>query len=382
MKITVKYLSIILFLSISVLFISFGGQKAEWKGKIEIEDGVKVINNPGEPLYGEITFELEEDLSIGGEDDENYLFYSVRDIGVDDDGNIYVLERGNLRIQKFDRDGNYLCTMGRIGQGPGEFEWAFQLLINDENGIIGMLENRKIIVFDMDGNHLDKDISLVSFMFPLIVDSSGNYWGVDMEYLEGDYVTGNIFHIFVKLDQQGQIVKKIAKFPFHQFQERSGEGSRSTTTGEEYDLRIESVGEKNIVYGYSKEYELNIINLDGDLVLKISKDEPYQKFTSVERKKYKEIKLPTHRPFFYYLYSDSEGRIYTLKNNVFPLEDKEREFDIFSKDGYYLYRTVIPFIPFVIKDGFFYTRILDNDTGGVFVRRYKIKNWDQIKTGI
>ncbi len=66
----------ILFLAICILLVitfvySADRQKPQWKGKIEYENGVKVIKNPNEPLYGEITFELEEDLSIGNEEDEN-----------------------------------------------------------------------------------------------------------------------------------------------------------------------------------------------------------------------------------------------------------------------------------------------------------------------
>ena len=40
-------------------------QNPQWKGEIEYENGIKVIMNPQEPLYGKIEFELEEDLSIG-----------------------------------------------------------------------------------------------------------------------------------------------------------------------------------------------------------------------------------------------------------------------------------------------------------------------------
>ena len=64
------------------------------------------------------------------------------------------------------------------------------------------------------------------------------------------------------------------------------------------------------------------------------------------------------------------------------IEDVEKTFDVFSKDGYYLYKTVFPFAPFVIKDGFFYTRVVNEDTGEVFVKRFRIKNWEQIKEGI
>jgi hypothetical protein len=64
--------SIALFLFVFIIFVSAEQQKVQWKGKIEYEDGVEVIKNPNEPLYGEITFDLVEDLSIGNEDDENY----------------------------------------------------------------------------------------------------------------------------------------------------------------------------------------------------------------------------------------------------------------------------------------------------------------------
>jgi len=39
-------------------------QKPQWKGKIEYENGVKVIKNPREPLYGKITLELEEHTEL------------------------------------------------------------------------------------------------------------------------------------------------------------------------------------------------------------------------------------------------------------------------------------------------------------------------------
>ncbi len=42
-------------------------------------------------------------------------------MAIDRDGNIYVLDSANTRIQKFGPDGKYLATIGRKGQGPGEF---------------------------------------------------------------------------------------------------------------------------------------------------------------------------------------------------------------------------------------------------------------------
>ena len=90
---------ILITLVLLILFISlaFQKQKAEWKGTIEKENGVKVIKNPREPLYGEIEFQLEEDLRIGNEENENYMFFMLPSISVDSEENILVLDRGNCR---------------------------------------------------------------------------------------------------------------------------------------------------------------------------------------------------------------------------------------------------------------------------------------------
>ncbi len=87
-------------------------------------------------------------------------------------------------------------------------------------------------------------------------------------------------------------------------------------------------------------------------------------------------------PFFYSILTDSEGRIY-IQTNTEDLEPTQlRPYDIFSRSGYYLYKTFLAIHPEVIKGGFLYTRTRDEETGDEIVQRYKIKNWDQIKTGI
>ncbi len=60
-----KHSLIIIILVCIFLSAAYSQQKAEWKGTIEKENGVEIIKNPSEPLYGEITLNLEEDLSIG-----------------------------------------------------------------------------------------------------------------------------------------------------------------------------------------------------------------------------------------------------------------------------------------------------------------------------
>ncbi len=49
----IRIISITLFLSLSIILISCGNQKSEWKGTIEEENGVTIVKNPKEPMYRE-----------------------------------------------------------------------------------------------------------------------------------------------------------------------------------------------------------------------------------------------------------------------------------------------------------------------------------------
>jgi hypothetical protein len=63
-------------------------------------------------------------------------------------------------------------------------------------------------------------------------------------------------------------------------------------------------------------------------------------------------------------------------------ESEEVEFDIFSKEGYYLYRAKLPFTPEVIKNGYFYDLYSSEETGEVRIKRYKVRNWDKMAGGL
>ena len=68
---------------------------------------------------------LVPEVTIGELDGpEEYLFGRISSIAVNNDGTVYVLDQQAQHVRVFDSRGVYLETLGRRGQGPGEFSRA------------------------------------------------------------------------------------------------------------------------------------------------------------------------------------------------------------------------------------------------------------------
>jgi len=102
-------------------------------------------------------FEMIEDLSIGVEaGDENLMFGIVNDIDLDGEGNIYVLDVRNYRIQKFDNKGSFLQSVPiKKGEGPQEVPRINTIAVTEKGKIYLLGGNGiKILLFDEHGEFL------------------------------------------------------------------------------------------------------------------------------------------------------------------------------------------------------------------------------------
>lgn len=129
--------------------LAFAGQK------IETVDGVKVVHNSGAGAWGKsakVTLEPVRTLGDVDTADENMAFYMPSAIVVDGAGDLYVLDTGNHRVQKFGPDGKYLATYGRQGQGPGEFYYPAWLAVDGQGFLyVSDPNNQRIQVLTPDG---------------------------------------------------------------------------------------------------------------------------------------------------------------------------------------------------------------------------------------
>ncbi|MGM0466287.1 MAG: 6-bladed beta-propeller [Acidobacteriota bacterium] len=388
MKNKVRSISIIIFISAFIIPILLGEQKAKWKGNIKVEDGAKTIINTDQPVFGELVLELEKNFILGTEKNEHDIFSLIWDVQADTQGNIYVSDFKDRRIKKFSSKGEYLYDVGRIGQGPGEFQGARNIFIDDETGDIYLADLMKVHRYDQEGQYQDS-VAMNRYFRRFFVDAEKSFWAIAAYYDETG--KGNAFE---KISPQGELLRRIIKISPQDtdLTKPIGEGEVVAVVGPkhgfEYELIISRIDNRTCLWAVSNKYELNVIDINGDLLFKIRKQEAPQKFTRKEKNKIlsrfdtriqKNIKLPSFKPFFEEIISDSEGRIY-IQRTPSPLsENEEYVYDIFSKDGHYLYSSCFTEEPVVIKNGLMYTLVRDPEISYQYVKGYQIKNWDQIK---
>lgn len=397
-ELALKVLTVIVIM-VFLLFMSCGPQKAEWQGAVEEVDGVTLVNNPEAPYYGEFVPELEEDLIIGKEDDDNYLFFRAVAVALDSEKNIYVVDMGNCRVQKFDDQGRYLQTIGRKGQGPGEFRGPMGICFDAQENLY-VREYRKIQVFDRDGEFL-RSFPLDHYLVDYAVDNEGSLIGYS-DLRQRDSALRGI----VKMDSRGRIIENIAEYYDLGIKIIVGEAATFTLSpNHTYSPRLHfaAIGPNKYAYGYASEYLLHVIDSKGNPILRIQKEEEPVPITqkdkeniiaracrSLERnqipisKKLVEetIHFGKHRAFFDKIIPDDKNRLYVQRvKSVFD-ESGTFEFDIFSGDGYYLYRVKFPFSPEIIENGHLYDIYTNEETGEVTIKRYRITNWEKIKSGI
>ena len=85
---------------------------------------------------------------------DNGEFFQLESISVDDEGNVYVTDSGNARVQKFTSDGQFMGTWGVSGTDNGEFKKPTGIATYENNVYVVDTEQARIQVFDSTGKFL------------------------------------------------------------------------------------------------------------------------------------------------------------------------------------------------------------------------------------
>ncbi|MYA11733.1 MAG: hypothetical protein F4Z32_09740 [Gemmatimonadetes bacterium] len=142
----------LLFPGLIVVLAACGDPGATSSPAAEVTDsaGIRVVTTPpGDAVYAELA--EEPALSIGDfAGPEEILFGDIESVARDVAGNLVVADDQALQIRVFDPEGNHLRSLGREGEGPGEFE-SLQGAWPVEDGGILAVDFRDITLFGADG---------------------------------------------------------------------------------------------------------------------------------------------------------------------------------------------------------------------------------------
>ena len=217
-----------IFIFIATIAIVFNCGKSDKTYTIEIKDGVKYVHNKA-PLWGDepkVALEFVRQIGALDTEDENYQLYKPGDIECDADGNLYILDFGNYRIQKYDKNGNYLATIGRAGQGPGEFHYPGSIEFDPE-GKLYVVEAimDHILVLTPDGKE-EKRITLdyKSDIFHFTNEGTivGQGWG-KWQKTENIARDNRLISLY---DKEGKFIKEFGEIKDYHDNERTRIGNR------------------------------------------------------------------------------------------------------------------------------------------------------------
>ncbi|MBN1384796.1 MAG: 6-bladed beta-propeller [Elusimicrobia bacterium] len=125
-------------------------------------------------------------------------------IAIDNDGNVYVGDPNNSRIQKFDADGNFLTAWGSRGDKKEQFNMPYGITA-DGNGNIYVADtfNHRIQKFNSNGKFVSelgnrgKEVGQFVQPYGLAVDGNGNV-----------YVTDSMNDRVQKFDSKGNFISQ------------------------------------------------------------------------------------------------------------------------------------------------------------------------------
>jgi DNA-binding beta-propeller fold protein YncE len=103
-------------------------------------------------------YKLIRKMGVAGKNHESTQpgeFAKPTNVAVDQDGNIYVSDTWNNRIQVFDADGNFIRTFGKGGDGPGYFARPKGIAIDSDGHVwVADAVQDRVQVFTPEGRLL------------------------------------------------------------------------------------------------------------------------------------------------------------------------------------------------------------------------------------
>lgn len=380
-------------LLIFVLIFSACKDKSGVEAIGEIIDGIEYIHNTETPLYPKRTLSFEEELAIDPEDDEvNIILFRPRSFVVGPDENIYITDRQDYAIKVFDPNGKYKLTIGRRGQGPGEFQSiGHQAFLPDGRFLVMDSVQKRTSLFDSSGEFLES--------FKWEENLGLLYLATNSSLILRKYTFGEKNNPFDALGDRKLFIKEydFEGREINSFGEFKDEKTKIYTMGRAAVLLAPPYppmsifagdwGRQQLYHMVNNEYLIEVYDRTGKVVRKIERPYepvPYTRQDAQEflaryeegsgmRKALESMSTPNVKTITTRMLIDDRGNLW-----VETFEKKEEEdralkaYDIFSADGSYEAKVWLDKDPAIILKEKMYLMDTDEETGYSVVKRYRL----------
>lgn len=97
--------------------------------------GIELVESSGEDT--ELAWTFEREFQLGGKEagPESFFWVNPLTVGVDGNGRIHVLNPQESQVAIFTPEGEFIRTVGALGEGPGEFSTAASLAVSSDGTV-------------------------------------------------------------------------------------------------------------------------------------------------------------------------------------------------------------------------------------------------------
>jgi hypothetical protein len=309
----------------------------------ETVDGVRIVHNFGVRSGRTVrSIEFSEDLSIGGDNEGgSHLLNSPVDIDSDPSGNIYILDFKDASIKRFNPGGAIIDTIGRKGQGPGEFENPVSLEVVPTGIIIVADPSRSAVtIMALNGNVI-KSVRIGEYLSDLISGRDGVVVTGWTDFGESKDFAG-ILNI-----ESGRVSPLFSQACYWPKRVQDNE----MTYDFPYSLRFALDSKNRLFVGSGTAYEISVLDVSGQLLFKFKKDHDRIPLQGEMLKRVSGITLRGPNPYmtkpFYPVFDsmavDERGRVWIehYQPKWADRPNPETPYDVFSPDGIFLFETKI-----------------------------------------
>jgi hypothetical protein len=309
-----------------------------------------VIKNPDKPTKGQWQFSPTKrwETDCAGDD----ILVEISCLILADDGNTYALDSRQNKIHVFNSQGKHKLSIGRKGEGPGEIKEAYRFYINKKMVIVP--DGTKIHYFTVEGEYKKSIKTPEMLMNYLFLDENRTIAIPFSSVVLRDKTKPR--EVFLYNLSTGEKTK-LFEVPRVKALRYAGGGMRFMLRMPDI-VHEELFMDKNrqgFVYGYSSKYILHQLNSTGKAARTITLENRARQPVALEDKKiivknamaqHKNIpkhviegvadQIPGVLPYFHQIHTEHNGHIYILTASI--KNTSQRDVDIFSEKGKYLYR--------------------------------------------